>query len=80
MTTVDAAGEREGAGGERNGLFRKQLEGDSRALRPIIGSLQREAAAFYRLSVASCGSSLNIKNDVWCMLLKEKEKKRGKNP
>lgn len=44
------------------------MEGDSHTVQLIIGSLRREAAAFYRLSVPSCGSSLGIKNDVWYIL------------
>lgn len=43
------------------------MEGDSHTVQLIIGSLRREAAAFYRLTVPSCGSSLGIKN-VWYVL------------
>lgn len=75
MTTLDAVGEREVLGESEMSFSGSNWRVIHTPCRRALGSLQREAAAFYRLSVPSCGSSLSIKNDVWCMLLKTK--KRG---
>lgn len=45
MTTW-GVGEREKVWGEGDGLFGEQLEGESRSVQLIIGSLQREAVTF----------------------------------